>query len=455
MIGLTLAEIAAITGGVSYGDPSARVPGVAVIDSRSTQSGDLFVAIAGEHVDGHDFVAAAIAGGAAAVLCSHRVDAPCVVVGDATAALGLIAHEILQRRDDLTVIAITGSQGKTSAKDLIAHVLSDTAPTVATVGSLNNELGVPLTVLSVNTDTRFLVLEMGARGIGHIRTLCAIARPDIGVVLNVGTAHIGEFGSVENIAIAKGELIEAIGTDGTAVLNADDPRVMRMAARTNARVLTFGAEGELEFFDLSLDVGGEPHFTLSYHPEARAEHAEVSVHIPQLGAHHAVNAAAAAAVGIAAGLRLETIAAALSTATTVSPMRMAKMVRADGVTIINDAYNANPESMSAALRTLVAMGGNGQTYAVLGEMLELGSASPDSHQQIGRLAADLGVDHVVVVGPGAAKIADGAGDLAIQVADVAAAVKFLTARIGAQDVVLVKASRGARLERVAEALALL
>lgn len=449
MIGLTLAEIAAITGGLSYGDPSTSVSGTGVIDSRNSRRGDLFVAIDGEHVDGHDFVAAAIAGGTAAVLCSHRVDAPCVVVDDAAAALGLIAHEVLRRRDDLTVIAVTGSQGKTSAKDLIAHVLSDLAPTIATVGSLNNELGVPLTVLGMKAETRFLVLEMGARGIGHIRTLCAIARPDIGVILNVGTAHIGEFGSVENIAIAKGELIEALGPDGTAVLNADDPRVAAMITRTSAHVLTFGEAGELKVDELTLDADGEPHFRLSLGGES------VDVHIPQLGAHHAANAAAAAAVGVTAGLRLDAIAATLSTATTVSPMRMAKTVRADGAIIINDAYNANPASMSAALRTLVAMGGNGRTYAVLGEMLELGSTSPDAHQQIGRLAADLGVDQVIAVGAGAAKIADGAGHIAIQVADVDAAVKFLTARIGAQDVVLVKASRGARLERVAEAMAAL
>lgn len=446
MIGLTLAEIATITGGQVHGDDTLLVPGKAVIDSRTAAPGDLFVAIRGEHVDGHDYVRQALTGGAAAVLSTDPVDAPGVVVGDATAALGLIARAVLDRQDDLTVIGITGSQGKTSAKDLVARVLADAGATASTAGSLNNELGVPLTVLGIEPGTRFLVLEMGARGIGHIATLCGIAPPDIGVVLNVGSAHIGEFGSVDNIAVAKGELVEALGEDGVAVLNADDVRVAGMASRTAGRVITFGLRGTVALSDVDLDDLGQPRFTLTHADQS------IATSIPQIGAHHASNAAAAAAVGIAAGLDLAGIGRSLAGATVAAPMRMARTVRADGVVVINDAYNANPDSMAAALRAVAALARGGRTYAVLGEMLELGPEGPEAHRGVGRLAAELGIDSVVVVGDGAAGIAEGAGSRAHRVADVDEAVSFVTERLEPFDVVIVKASRGGRLERVADAL---
>lgn len=446
MIGLTLAEIARITGGHVHGDGDICVAANAIVDSRSVGAGDLFVAINGEHVDGHEFVPQAVAAGASAILSTEPVDAPGVVVADATVALGRIAAAVLAKRPDLTVIGITGSQGKTSAKDLLAHVLAVAGPTTATAGSFNNELGLPLTVLGIAEDTRFLVLEMGARGIGHIATLCRIAPPAIGVVLNVGTAHLGEFGSVEAIAAAKGELIEAVKPGGTAILNSDDARVAAMASRTTERIVTFGRHGDVILGDLALEDSGEPHFTLTHAGRT------VATTVPQVGAHHAINAAAAAAVGVAVGMTLPDIGAALETASAASPMRMARTIRADGVTVINDAYNANPDSMAAALRALAAIGGGGHTYAVLGEMLELGEAGAEAHRSIGRLAAELGIDCVVVVGEGAAGIAEGAGSRAHRVEGVEQAVSFLTGRLQPSDVVIVKASRSGRLERVADAL---
>ena len=446
MIGLSLREIADVAGGSVHGDDDIVVKGSASVDSRDLRQGDLFVAIAGDHVDGHNFVAHAVGAGAAAVLATHAVDAPCVVVDDATIALGKIAREVLDRRHGLRVIGITGSQGKTSAKDLLAHVLAAAGPTVASAGSFNNELGVPLTVLRTDDRSRFLVVEMGSRGIGHIATLCNIAPPAIGVVLNVGSAHIGEFGSIEATAIAKGELVEALPAGGTAILNADDARVAAMASRTDARVITFGETGDLALSAVRLDGLGEPRFTLKFRDQS------VETSVPRLGAHQAINAAAAAAVGIAAGMSLADIGAALENATAQSPMRMAKTVREDGVLVINDAYNANPDSMAAALRALAAIGGSGSTYAVLGEMLELGETSADAHVAVGALAAELGITCIVAVGDGAAGIAAGAGLRAHRVADVEAAVSFLTERLQPSDVVIVKASRGARLERVADAL---
>lgn len=443
MIPIDLDRVAEMTGGSVHGDGSLVVSSVA-IDSRAVEAGTLFAALAGEHVDGHEFASAAIEGGAPAVLASRVLDVPCVVVPDVTAALATLARNN-RSRTSASVIGLTGSQGKTSVKDLLAHILDASGPTIAPPGSLNNELGVPLTVLRADADTTFLVIEMGARGVGHIAELCAIATPDIGMVLNVGSAHVGEFGSAEVIAQAKGELVEALSADGVAVLNADDPLVSAMASRTSARVLTFGTEADVALGPVSLDEDGQPHFTLTF------EGTTVDAHVPQIGEHHAVNAAAAAAAAIAVGIDLGSIAERLSTATAASPMRMEHHVRGDGLVVINDAYNANPESMAAALRAVATLG-KGRPIAVLGEMLELGEASRDAHLATGRLAADLGYVRVIAVGPGAAAIAEGAGEIGETTEDVDTAVEVLSASLRADDVVLVKASRGGRLERVALAL---
>ena len=411
------------------------------------------MALAGEHVDGHDFAAQALSAGAAAVLASRPVDEPCIVVDDVTRALGRLAAHVLGQLDPV-VIAVTGSQGKTSVKDLLAEVLEPSGTTIAPVGSFNNELGVPLTVLRADLETRYLVVEMGARGIGHIASLCRIAPPDVAVVLNVGRAHLGEFGSPDVTAQAKGEIVEALSADGTAVLNADDPRVAAMATRTSARVLTFGVEGDVTLGDVRLDDDGEPLFTLSHAGTS------VEVHVPQIGAHHALNAAAAATTALALGLDLPAVAERLDHAGARSPMRMARHVRDDGLRIIDDAYNANPESIAAALHALAGVsvdgsasgGEGGRRVAVLGEMLELGDVSHDAHLEVGRLAAQLEIDLVLAVGPGAAAIADGAGERGEAVADIEEAVAALSAWLTPADVVLVKASRGVRLERVTEAL---
>ncbi len=441
---MTLGEVARAVGGDLRGSNGDERVRHVVIDSRAAGPETLFAAVPGEHVDGHDYASAALQLGGVATISTREVDGPCIVVDDVTTSLGLLARHQLDG-STATVVALTGSQGKTSVKDLLAHVLAGSGPTVAPVGSFNNELGVPLTVLKLDEHTRYVVAEMGARGVGHIAVLCDIAPPSIGIVLNVGTAHLGEFGSPEAIARAKGELVEALPVSGTAVLNADDPRVLEMRSRTAAGVLTFGVTGDVRLGGVQIDMAGEPHFVLEHLDR------DVDVHVPQVGAHHAINAAAAAAGAIAAGLDLVDIGARLSSASPTSPMRMARAVRDDGLLVVNDAYNANPESMTASLRAVAALP-RGRHVAVLGEMLELGDAADEAHRAIGRLARDLGYDRVIVVGDGAAAIADGAGDIAESVADVDVAISTLSAWLSADDVVVVKASRGCRLERVAEGL---
>ena len=446
MIAMTLAEIAAVTGGTVTGDGATVVDGAATLDSRAVETGGLFVALAGEHVDGHDFAARAVDAGAAAVLASRDAGVPGVVVPDVTRALGLLARHVLAEREDVHVVALTGSSGKTSVKDLLAHVLAPDGATVATRGNHNNELGVPLTVLAVDELTRFLVVEMGARAVGDIAALCAIAPPDIGMVLNVGLAHVGEFGSADRIAVAKGEMAEAIGPDGVVVLNADDPRVSAMASRTRATVRTFGTTGDVRIGDVRVDEAGSPHFTLTH--DGRS----VEAFVPLIGGYHAMNGAAVATAALATGIDLSTVAERLATADrAVSPMRMERHVRADGLVVVNDAYNANPESMEAALRAVAGIS-RGRGVAVLGAMLELGDQSDAAHRRIGRLAAELGFARVVVVGDDARGIFEAAGDIAEHVADVDVATRTLSASLSGDEVVLVKASRGVRLERVAQAL---
>jgi UDP-N-acetylmuramoyl-tripeptide--D-alanyl-D-alanine ligase len=442
VIAMTLAEIATVVGGTVHGDETLVVDGAAYLDSRQAVPGGLFVAVVGEHVDGHEYAA-----GAHAVLGSRPTGAPTVVVDDPVVALGRLAGHVV-RRLPATVLAMTGSQGKTGTKDYLAHVLATQGPTVATVGSLNNELGLPLTVLRADADTRYLVLEMGARGIGHISYLCEIAPPHVAAVLNVGTAHVGEFGSQEAIARAKGEIVEALPADGTAVLNADDRLVAAMAPRTAAPVTTFGTTGDVAWRALDLDELGRASFELGHAGEWHA------VRLRQSGAHQVLNAAAAAAMALAAGVPLDRAAAALSAADASSPMRMELHERADGLTIVNDAYNANPDSMTAALEALVAIGARRgrRTVAVLGEMRELGDRSHAGHVQVGRAARELGVDTVVVVGAAAAAIAEGFGDEAIVTAGRAEALAWVRENVAGADVVLVKASRGAALEVIADGL---
>ncbi|MEU6843625.1 UDP-N-acetylmuramoyl-tripeptide--D-alanyl-D-alanine ligase [Streptomyces sp. NPDC046716] len=456
MIALSLAEIATVVGGQTYDipDPQVRVTGPVVRDSREVESGSLFAAFAGERVDGHDYAADVVAKGAVAVLATRPVGVPAIVVDDVTAALGALARHVVARLG-ATLVALTGSAGKTSTKDLIAQVLRSKAPTVFTPGSLNNEIGLPLTALSATDETQFLVLEMGARGIGHIRYLTDLTPPKVGLVLNVGTAHIGEFGGREQIAQAKGELVEALPADGTAILNADDPLVRAMASRTKAKVLFFGeaAEADIRAENVRLTENGRPSFSL-HTPSGCSE-----VTLRLYGEHHVSNALAAAAVAHDLGMSVEEIALALSEAGTLSRWRMEVTERPDGVTIVNDAYNANPESMRAALRALVAMGKGGRTWAVLGQMAELGDDALAEHDAVGRLAVRLNVSKLVAVGGREASwLRLGAynegswGEESVHVSDAQAAIDLLRSELRPGDVVLVKASRSVGLETVAQAL---
>jgi UDP-N-acetylmuramoyl-tripeptide--D-alanyl-D-alanine ligase len=454
MIELSLAEVAGIVGGsVDAADTDVTVAGPAFLDSRRPEAHGLFVAVAGEHVDGHEFATAAVGGGAAGVIGSRPTGVPTVVVPDVQAALHRLAAEVLRRvrraNSAMRVVAVTGSQGKTSAKDMLAAVLADSAPTVATYQSFNNELGLPLTVLRADASTRYLVLEMGARGIGHLAELCAVAPPDVSLVLNVGLAHVGEFGSQEAIARAKGEIVEALGPDGIAVLNLDDPLVAGMAQRTRGLVRTFGrgSGAGLRLESVELDELGRPSFDLH-----EGSH-RVRVRLRLLGEHQATNAAAAATVGRAFGLSLDQIGRSLDAIEALSPWRMELRERADGLIVVNDAYNANPDSMRAALETLAGIGRRTgrRTVAVLGEMRELGGAGAEEHRAVGRLAHDLGIDQVVVVGEGAREIGAGS-DTALFAGSVSAAVEVVRKNVVGPEVVLVKASRAAGLERVAQAL---
>lgn len=459
MIPMTLAEIADVVGGVLDGEGAADVlvTGPASIDSRAVPQGGLFVAVVGERVDGHDYAAGAVEAGAAGVLGTRPCGVPAVLVADPVAALGALARHVLDQLDGVTVLAMTGSQGKTGTKDFLAALLAPEGPTVATAGNNNNELGVPLTVLRADATTRYLVVEMGARGVGHIAALCEIAPPQVAAVLNIGTAHVGEFGSREMIAVAKGEILEALPPEGTAVLNADDPLTSAMGVRTRATVMSFGVDAELAgvaWRDLRLDPTGRPSFELGHDGDW------VPVHLTQIGVHQVENAAAAATMALAVGVSLDDVAQRLSSVADVSRWRMEPHVRADGLLVVNDAYNANPESMSAAVRTLAHLGRSreGRSIAVLGLMRELGARSEEGHRRVGQVVAESGVDVLVTVGPEAAAIADGAqadpawrGE-AIVTASRDEALSWVRENVTAADAVLVKASRGAALEHIVDGI---
>lgn len=446
MIPISLREIATIVGGAIDGDDAVTVTGPAVLDGRAAEPGGLFVAFDGEHVDGHEYAHQAAAAGAVAVLGSRHTTLPTVVVGDTKAALqSLASHVIGELRDKLTVTGVTGSQGKTSTKDLLTAVLSSAGSTTATIGNLNNELGVPITALRADANTRYLIVEMGARRVGDIAALAEVVAPDIAVVLNVGKAHLGEFGSREAIARGKSELVQGLTSGGTAILNADDPRVLSMRGLTHGPVLTFGEmeHADVRVLDLSLDLLGRSSFTL------QAGNDTVPVQLPLVGAHQAMNAAAAAGAGLAAGVSLEAAASALANVS-LTKGRMQLIELSDGITLIDDSYNASPGSTRASLDALAAIEGV-RRIAVLGEILELGDASEAEHFAAGRYAAGR-ADIVVAIGEPTRPLAIGAGDRGVLLADNDAAIDWLRGQLEEGDVVLVKGSRGARLDEVASAL---
>jgi UDP-N-acetylmuramoyl-tripeptide--D-alanyl-D-alanine ligase len=456
VIPLSVAQIAEATGAelADVPDPATLVTGPVVIDSREATSGSLFAALPGTRTDGHAFAGKALADGAVAVLASRKVGGPALIVPDVQAALGKLARAVIDRAPGLTVVGITGSTGKTTTKDLIAQLIETVGPTVAPRESFNNEIGHPLTVLKITSQTQYLISELAARGIGHITELCQIAPPSLGAVLCVGHAHTGEFGSLERIAEAKGELPAALPADGVAVLNADDHRVAAMAARTQARVVTFGLSprADVRAERVTTDDLGRAGFTLVM-PSGTA-----SVRLQLHGQHNVCNALAAAALAAELGMPVADIAAGLSAAVARSRWRMEVTQRPDGVTVVNDAYNANPDSMRGAIAALATMAHGGRGLAVLGEMAELGDAAGQLHEEMGATAAKAGVAVLIVVGEQAAPMLAGAkavpswqGEL-LAVPDAAAAVRALTDRLRNGDVVLVKASHAIGLERVALAL---
>jgi UDP-N-acetylmuramoyl-tripeptide--D-alanyl-D-alanine ligase len=417
------------------------------------QGGDLFVALRGDRVDGHAFVRQAFDAGAAGALVDREVqDGPSVVVADTEAALRALA---VDERASMpaTVIGITGSTGKTSVKDLTAAVLGMRFRVAASPRSFNTEVGVPVTLLNADPEAEAVVCEMGSRGPGHIRTLTEIARPQIGVVTNVGLAHMEMFGSLEVVADAKGELVEALPADGIAILNGDDEVVRGFSSRTAARVMRFGkaADADLRAEDIRLDDLGRPSFTLR--TDDGAERVELAVS----GEHMVWNALAAAAAGVAMGLTGGECAAGLKDAR-LSAWRMEVIEASAGYRILNDAYNANPASMAAALRAAAWMARGGRCIAVLGPMAELGSITEREHERVGELAARLGITRLVVVGPRARRIAVGATREGVEaervtlVDTVEEAAAALREQVRAGDVVLLKGSRVAGLERLVEAI---
>lgn len=426
-------EIAHAVGGSLHGH-DVEVDG-ATIDSRRVRGGELFVPVRADR-DGHAFVAEAVAAGASAYLTERTPGAgTAIAVDDTVAALAALGRAARDRLPD-RVVGITGSAGKTSTKDLLAAALTGPFRPAASERSFNNELGVPLTLVNAPDGTDAAVVEMGARGAGHIRVLCDIARPTVGVVTNVGLAHTEMLGSIDGVAHAKAELVGALPVSGWAVLNADDERVAAMADSSVAQVLMFGLEhGEVRTTGLTLDDELRPAFRLV------TPWGDADVRLAVRGAHHAANAVAAAAAGLAVGAGLEEVASGLSRAR-LSPWRMDLTSTVAGGTVLNDAYNANPASTEAALRALAALPAR-RRVAVLGPMLELGGYSASEHHRIGELARRLGIDHLVAVG------APGYGGEEVAGVDDAAA---LVGVVGPGDAVLVKGSRAAGLERLAKIL---
>ena len=446
MITLTAGEIALLVGGEVFCDKDLLVSKAPVFDSRLATPGCFFLALKGENADGHEFAADAYRNGSMFSLTSQRIDGPCIVVKDVLEALSILAAFVRKRLDKLIVIGITGSQGKTSTKDLLTHMLGAVGPTVAPAGSFNNDLGLPITLLECDDRTRFCILEMGARHMGDIARLCEIAKPNIGVVLTVGTAHIGEFGSREIIAKTKGELIESLGKDGIAILGTYDEFTPKMASLHQGQVILFGesADNEVRAADVEMREG-RPHFDLVT-PAGRD-----AVGMRAVGAHQVSNALAVAAVGTALSLPLELIASSLSTAEISSKWRMELHESAD-LLIINDAYNANPESMSAAMRALVlfAQERGGSAWAFVGKMNELGQTQAPQSAAIGALAVELGIDHLVEIN--APEYGEPVGAMVIHQRPTIESALDLVDYFAPGDVVLVKASRSQGFEVLAESL---
>ena len=465
MIALTLAEIAAATSGhlelgATDAAPDTVVDGSVTTDSREVGAGDVFVAKRGEFDDGHNFASAAAEQGAALLIVERLLDLPVpqVVVADSVDALGALASEVVRRvraLGRLRIVGVTGSNGKTTTKNLLRTVLEQVGPTVAARASFNNEVGAPITMLELAEETRFLVAEMGASGVGEIARLVRLARPDVGIVLKVGLAHAGEFGGIEQTVRAKSEMVTDLLETDVAVLNADDPRVVPMAGLTRARVVWFGLadSADVRAVDIVSHARGTE-FTVVV-PGGESARVRFAV----LGEHHVMNALAAIAASLQLDVPLADIVRGLEQVTLAERWRMQVMGGRDDITIINDAYNASPDSMAAALKTLAQVRRPGtRTVAVLGEMSELGEFSGEEHDRIGLLAVRLGISQLVVVGHGARRLHISAinegswdGESAFVETDDEA-FELVAGSIRPGDTVLVKSSNSAGLRHLGDRL---
>lgn len=466
MIELSLTDLAHVISGslipadVAGGDSENVVTGPVVTDSRLVTQGSIFFAIRGENTDGHLFAQHALDAGArvAVVESADGIHGPHILVADTIAALGALAREIVARvraAGALKVVAVTGSNGKTTTKNMLAAVLSAEGETVAPRGSLNNDIGAPSSMLDVTWSTRYLVVEMGADGPGDIARLQHIVTPDVGIVLIVGLAHVGKFGSPDATARAKAEMVTGLPPSATAILNADDSRVSAMAELTPASVTRFGLgdAADVRGSDIEATASGT-RFTLTVDGVTRP------VALRVLGEHQVTNALATIAATRALGVDTDNAVSALESITRAERWRMELFSRPDGVVVINDAYNASPDSMSAALKTLAQITRDGRrSVAVLGEMAELGDYADEEHDRIGRLAVRLNIGQLVVVGHNARHIHNAAGlegswdgeSLFVETADEA--YDLLRDRLREGDVVLVKSSASAGLRYLGDRIA--
>lgn len=468
MISMTLSDIAqTMQGTLILGSSGATsetvISGLTDTDSRLITPGDIFVAKPGEFTDGHLFVPAAVENGAALVIVDHEVETsvPQIVVEDTVVAMGSLATEVVARvrsAGNLTVVGITGSNGKTTTKNLVASMCERVGPTVFPRDSFNNEVGAPITMLKITEETRYLVLELGASGQGHIKRMTDMVRPDIAAVLMIGLAHAGEFGGIETTVVSKRELVESLGPDGIAILNLDDPRVMSMAPAAPGEIITFGhsPEATVRVSEITSSIEGT-----QFHLHTPVGDAHVRFKV--LGEHHVMNAAAATAIALTLGFELELIVSCLESVIRAEHWRM-ELMGGHGITIINDAYNASPDSMAAALKTLRQVAGpENRTIAVLGEMAELGEYAGEEQDRLALLIVRLGIDQLVVVGDGARRlhisaINEGSWDGESKFYSTPdEAYDYLSSLLRAGDIVLVKSSNSANLrflgDRLGEAYA--
>jgi UDP-N-acetylmuramoyl-tripeptide--D-alanyl-D-alanine ligase len=448
MIRLQASAIAAIVGGTLHGQ-DLLVTEPPVLNSADAVPGSLFLALRGENVDGHDFAADAFSSGSVVALVTKAISGNYILVDDVTRALGALAHYVRKELKNLSVVGITGSQGKTTTKELLASVLSQVAETVAPSGNYNNDLGAPISLLRCTETTKFCIVEMGARHLGDIAKLVAIAEPDIGVVLKVGTAHLGEFGSVEKIALTKSEMISSLRDSAVAILGNYDAYTPKMSELHKGKVVRFGEDSNCSIRATDIEFReGRAHFDLVT-PEGRS-----AVALRIVGLHQVANALAVAAIATELGLTLDQIAGGLSTAESNARWRM-EIIELPQLLLINDSYNASPEAMSAALSTLAlfAQERGGESWAFLGKMHELGESSQSDHAAIGTLAQELGIDHLVCVGaPEFAATMDKNGPTSIHLCSDKAEALVIAENVNQGDVLLIKASRSEKLEELADSI---